>query len=350
MSCRLGIVCRADNGGLGSQTWELYNNLKPTKTLVIDISGHNQQHGQLGYDNHPERYTRGQVLWSINFPSEQIIDEFLDGIDVLLTVESPYSYYLFEEARRRGVKSVLQMNYEFLDYFVHPDWAKPDLFLAPSMWNLDKLPGWGVPTKFIPVPINRERFPFKQRTQARTFLHIAGHSTYEDRNGTLTVLQAMQYVKDTNVKLTVRSQYALPEINDYRINVQYKDLLNYWELYNDEDVLLLPRKYGGLSLQLMEAMSTGMIPVMLDIPPQNGFLHAGSLIPATFEKTVAPRGPIDVYNCTPQQLAAKIDQLAVTDTSNIQELSDFSNVYAESISWDNLAGIYTEAIEQCLLR
>ena len=38
---KLGLIARADNTGLGMQTWEFYRAMKPEKTLVVDISAMN---------------------------------------------------------------------------------------------------------------------------------------------------------------------------------------------------------------------------------------------------------------------------------------------------------------------
>ena len=35
---RLGIIARRDNTGLGYQTKDYYDHLKPVKTMVIDLS------------------------------------------------------------------------------------------------------------------------------------------------------------------------------------------------------------------------------------------------------------------------------------------------------------------------
>lgn len=344
---KLGLICRSDNGGLGNQTWELYRHLKPFRTLVVDISALNSKWGpQHGYDTHPERYNQGEVLHSVNFPSSELIDQFLDGLDVVLTVETPYSYYLYESARAKGVKTVQQYNYEFLDYFLHPEWPKPDMLLAPSKWHYEDVQQraleWGCQVAYLPVPVNRELFPYKQKTEAKRFLHVAGHATYEDRNGTQIVLEAIPLVK-SDVQFLIRSQYDLPQFwDDYRVNVVVGDAPNYWELYSDEDVLLLPRRYGGLSLQLSEAMSNGMIPIMTDLPPQNEFLHPDTLIPAEHYMHIEPRTPIDVYRTTPQQLADKIDWLAAQSEDKIKELSAFSDQAV--IGWAEAVPMYEKLL------
>lgn len=341
---RLGLIARMDTGGLGSQTLELYRHLKPHKTLVVDISQFNH------YPQYPERYPDAD--FSIGFPTHPVVDRFLDDLDVVFTAETPYNFYLLEAARVRGIKTIVQYNYEFLDYFVHPDWNKPDLLLAPTKWHEEEaraLAGeMGIRWDHLPMPVNRTVFPFKPRKQARTFLHIIGHPAYEDRNNTNAVLAAIPHVK-SDVTFVIRSQAPLDHYTeDYRIKMIVGDTPNYWEIYNNEDVIIMPRKYGGLNLPLNEAMSSGMIPLMLDIPPQNGFLHPDSLIPAEFSKNISPRPVFPIFDCPPQALAAKIDWIANQSDEYVEQLSNFSNTYADSISWETLLPEYERVIRQCL--
>lgn len=330
---KLGLLARADNGGLGAQTWELYKNLNPYKTLVVDISGLN------GYRQFYDRYPDAWQI-SIGFPTNRQIDDFLDGLDAVITVETPYNYYLFERARQLGVKTALQYNYEFLDYLQHPEWAKPDILVAPSPWHANEVAAlakqWGCDWVYLPAPVNRQLFPFKRRKQLKTFLHIAGHKTYEDRNGTEIVYQAIPLVK-SDVQFVIRSQDPVRQFDgDYRVKVVNGDQINYWEVQRDEDCLILPRRYGGLSLQLSEALSAGMPAIMTDIEPQNGFLPADWLVPAHYQKQIMTRTGIDIYACNPSDLAAKIDQMAAADEAQVVAWSEFAGGLGASISWERL--------------
>lgn len=332
---RLGLIARADNGGLGIQTWEMYRHLSPAKTLVVDIS-------QLtGYENHFDRYDGPGVEVVNGFPLAADIDRFLDDLDVVITCETPYSYYLFEAARLRGIKTVLQYNFEFLDYFQKPDLAQPDLFLAPTMWRFEDVPFEN--KMYLPVPINRALLPFKEKSQAYSFLHIAGHRTFEDRNGTDIVLAAIPLVK-SDVQFVIRSQHDLPAIVDYRVRYETTEAKNYWEMYRDEDVLLLPRKYGGLSLQLNEALSQGMVPLMTDTTPQNKFLAIESLIEGEVTRKIMTRTAIDLYEVTPEALAKAIDELAGFGPNAFSRLSQYSNTLAEKWSWDTLKPEYLKML------
>ena len=200
-------------------------------------------------------------------------------------------------------------------------------------------------TKYIPVPINREVCPYREVKQAKTFVHVAGVKLYEDRNGTEIVFKAIPLVQ-ADVKFIIYTQHEIePELmalvqDDPRVEVRSENL-SYGECWAEGDVSILPRRYGGLSLQLNEAMSSGMIPICTDIEPQNTFLHHMSLIATCGSKKVMTRGTeIDCYDVDPADLAAKIDELAILPEESIIELSKFYNDLAESISWEKMTPVY----------
>jgi hypothetical protein len=69
----------------------------------------------------------------------EFIEKYLDGLDVLFAMETPYDYNIFKLCRKRGIKIILQPNYEFLD-FPSNSLTSPDLFAMPSIWNIDNVP------------------------------------------------------------------------------------------------------------------------------------------------------------------------------------------------------------------
>lgn len=341
---RLGIIARADNGGLGAQTFEQYRHLEPTKTMVVDISNLN------GFPTHYRRYPDATIIKG--FPTPQDFEEFIKDLDVVLTTEIPYGYQLFDICRRAGVKTALQYNYEFLDYLQTPNLPAPDLLLAPSVWHLEEVRHLaekiGSKLVHLEVPVNRDVIPFRLRTEAKTFLHIAGHKTYKDRNGTEIVLEAMRYVK-SDVKLIITAQGQDIVSDDPRVEIVHKDFENYWDIWNeiDADVLLLPRRYGGLSLQLNEAQASGMPVLMSNLEPQSTFLPDAELLPYHRLETILTRTEIESASVDPARLASQMDVLAQFPKI-VAELSTDSNHRANEISWAKLAPTYiTELRSLC---
>ena len=341
---RITLLARADNTGLGNQTWEFYRHMKPAKTYVIDLNSVNAKMGKKTA-LHLERYPDGRLIEG--FPPPDMCEEILADTDVLFTIEIPYNYLLFSMAKAKGVKTILQYNYEFLDYLANPTLPYPDLLLAPSKWHLAEVSKLPTRVKFVPVPTNREVILFRARTEAKEFLHIAGHPTYFDRNGTAVVLEAMRYVKSP-INLTIYCQYSIEVIGDNRITINNIDVENYWEIYDKQfDVLLLPRRYGGLSLQLNEALAAGMPVIMTDVKPQNQFLPPGMLIKSDGENIIQTRTQIECAKPDAVALAERIDYL-YNHPEEVKSLSRIADDLAAETSWEALKKhYYTIAEELC---
>ena len=321
---KLGLIARGDRTGLGHQTLEMYRAMKPHKTLVVDLTGINRQMGKetsFNSDWYPGATFKPFPL------SAQAIDEFLEDVDVVFTCETPYNHYLFDAARQRGVKTVRQYNYEFLDYLHDPHLPMPDLLLAPSRWNLDEVikkgSMWNTEIRYLPVPIAMDRFTPKVRKTAKRFIHIAGHATAGDRNGTEIVRQAMSM---TDAEVIIKEPDEQKE---------------YWENY-DGDVLLLPRRYGGLSLQVQEACASGMVPILSEGDPYDGQvgISVGSYDAEPLQ--TRPGLSIPTHNVDPRDLAKVIDELNGRD---ILELSKKSIKWAKERSWDTLKPVYQNLLE-----
>lgn len=343
---RLGLIGFDTNTGLGVQTQMYANYLKPDKVLIADLTDIYLASGK-DLQRYPERFSAFHVRATDGFPTVADFDWLLNDIDVVMCAETPLNYDLFTMAHLAGVKSILVPNFEFLDMLREPDLPRPDLLLLPSLWHLKEIKELGVPWLYLPVPIDYRHFKFKQRESARKFLHVAGHKTYMDRNGTDVVLEAMQYVK-SNIQLIIRTQQDIGSwlgyTHDRRITIMPMEVENYYELYDDEDVLLLPRHYGGLSLQLNEALATGMPVIMPNVSPQNGFLPKDMLIPASGYTPIETRSTIEWWAVKPKDLAEKIDWL-VTNPSMTAWLSAQAGEVANSIAWDRLLPEYRKVID-----
>ena len=345
---RLGLIARADNTGLGNQTLEFYKHMKPHKTMVIDIGHLN------GNQSYPERYPDAQVI--NGFPKSHNIDAFLQDLDVVFVAESPYNYWLYQRARELGVKVAVQYNYEFFDWYSHPQLPTPDMLIAPSRWHYEQIEQWckerGIKHQYLHCPVNRELLPFVKKTKARKFLHIAGKPAVWDRNGTETVIDAMEHVhEDVEVYITVQSPKYLedwikrgkgnPKLHFYDTT----SVENYTDLYKDMDVMLFPRRYGGNCLPLNEALSTGMPVIMPDLSPNNHLLPPEWLLPAQKIGEFKPRMIVDIHGVNPMVLAEKIDEMARKPEKDVIMWSHVADAIAQQIDWKVMEPMYREALE-----
>lgn len=349
---KLGLVARADDTGLGNQTYEFYRHMKPYKTMVVDISHLN------GNKNHFERYPDAQVVHG--FPKSHNIDEFLEGLDVIFVAESPYNYYLYERARQLGIKIAVQYNYEFFDWYSHPHLPKPDLLIAPSTWHYDKVEDFckkhWIKHVYLHCPVNREILPFKQKYEFKKFLHVAGKPASHDRNGTESVIKACQYIdSDAQIYIAVQSPQYLGEwikmLDNYKHNVHFMDtstLSDYTELYENMDVLVLPRRYGGNCLPLNEALSTGMPVIMPNIEPNKNWLPSNWLVNAEKMGEFKPRMVIDIFDVKAEELAKTIDKFASMSPKEVEHHTKLADHIAKRIDWTRMKPMYEMALEDLI--
>jgi glycosyltransferase involved in cell wall biosynthesis len=319
----LGFIARCDNTGLGIESVDFVRHMHPDKILVAMAKM---------YGDHPERFaSEPDVVYLEKPPDEVELDRFLTGLDTVFCIELPYDWGLLDAARARGIRTILRINYEYLaDPLPH----QPDLLIAPIDWYQPE------GTMILPFPVDRERFRFKRRMRADTFLHVTGRIGRFGRNGTPELLQAIPLVR-SDVRFLIYAQTELPAIDDPRVEIRIGDFPDNAVLFEEGDIFVLPRRYGGQSLPMNEALSAGLPVLMSDMRPQNAFVPRELLVSCqSFDELHLDR-TVEYAAIDPAAIAAAIDRLAHQD---IAPLSDWANRYAQSISWDTLLPQYTSVL------
>lgn len=313
---------RADHGGLAAQTWELYRHLRPAKTMVMDLGRSGRGVADLA------RFPDAMVLHGTDdHITRTDADAFLDGLDVVLIIETPYVAWFCDHARSRGVRTVLHANPEL----VRDDYSPPDVMWLPTTWEAHRRPEATV----VPHPVARDVLPFRRRTSCTVFHHIAAPAM-RDRNGTQLVLAACRHVRNPCHLIITGARSRIPaRVGRVTIDAHLGTVPNYWDAYPpDADVLLLPRRYAGLSLPMQEAASLGMPVVSLDLEPQRGWLAPEVLLNCKARWDVdMVGGRFEVFDADPRELARKMD-LLILEPALVERLSKQQDVWAESISWN----------------
>lgn len=343
---KLGLIARADNSGLGIQSWEFARHMQPDRTLIIDVSHLADAGLHCNKRTFTDRYP-GATSFKGWIPPMSVLRDFLQGLDTVFVAETPYNYALFSIAKAMGVRSVLQYNWEFLDYLRNQDLPKPSLFAAPSTWHYRDLPYRD--KVMLPVPIATDRFtPREHGATAAHFVHIVGRPALHDRNGTASLLCALRHVTAT-VTVTMRCQqpgYVCGLIHKHHIHTPDNVTLiddctpvdNYWDNYTTGDVLIMPRRFGGLCLPMNEALGAGMPVIAPGIEP-NKWLPSRWLVPARREGSFTSRSQIDLYGTIERALAAKIDEFA-TNATLFGDALESAHKLADELSWAALKPEY----------
>jgi glycosyltransferase involved in cell wall biosynthesis len=343
------MIVRSDRTGLGYQTRALAMMLKPEKIMLIDSTPFN------GNAQNPSWYDGFSGIVVKGFPSIREKLNFLGGVTSLLTCEIPYGYDLFSLAAQRGVKTYLQYNHEFCDYLLHPTLPQPTTFLSPSLWHLRDMKSRFPNTVYLPPPtfhtdfteVRDENF---SRTGRRRFLHVVGNLAVNDRNGTLSLLAALEH-STADYELVIKAQRPLPyEITDRRVTLDYQNVDDQAELYRGFDALIMPRRYGGLCLPMNEALMSGLPVIMTEISPNDQVLLQAWLVPAVAESQLMTRTMLDVYAASPAALGAKLDELAAMEEADLDamKLEAFSLGY-ENYSAEKLKTKYEQLLSGELL-
>lgn len=345
VSPRLGLVAYATATGLGYQTRAIHDHLHPDKTLVIDLSS------DKGLPLHPEWFPGARIAWRTLGGAD--IDWLLDGIDVLFACETPISYELFDVARERGVRTVLQFNYEFLDYLAPhgSHLPKPTVFAAPSPWNVDKVDRRRCPTVWdLPVPIDPAGIVQRQITEAKTFLHVAGRPAVRDRNGTGDFIDLARRCADLDARWILTCQSPTREIWD-ALRGAPVDLVTETptpgDLYADGDILILPRRYGGLCMPALEAVTAGMPAIMPAISPNTSWLPGEWLVPAARIDRFRAKTLIDLWDTDLPALEALVRCLA-REPAVVTNWAAQAREIAVGLTWDALMPTYLDTLERVM--
>lgn len=323
----------------------LYSLLKPDKVMLVDISKLNAMPVNDDWYNFDIR-TNG-------YPSNTEIDQFLGGVDTVFMCESPLNYYLLSRAAELGIRTVTQVNPEFLDYFSTPELPQPTVTALPSTWMEADIRATMTSSEVVhlPVPVDVTHLPKRHVTEAKTFFHIAGRPAYGDRNGTHDFIQAARLAGkiEPGISFILYCQQPTRDITaavaTTRIElVSHVD--DYAELYARGDVLVLPRKYGGLCLPAQEAVGAGIPVLMPDISPNNAWLPSEWLLRVNPEpKVFKPRGTVHMWDTDVTKMAQRMLDL-YRSPSEVEIMAKQAKELGESLSWEVLKARYKEVLYQ----
>lgn len=332
---RRALIARADNGGLANMLLPLARNVKFDKILVV-FSGHTTRGTA-----HPERYEGlGEVRSVEALPRARDVAWATTDVDLLYTAETWYHPYFLQSASERGVRTVVHAMPEL--WSVH---ETADEVWAPTPWRLDLLP---TNTKVVPVPVDRELLTYrKQDLSSLSILHVTTNAM-EDREGTELLLEAaslLDFEVDIRI-LGLNHRHPGPK-HEYRglAHIEWVGAVDHpfwemWRLARPTDVLVQPRRYGGLCLTMQEAAAVGIPILTLDLSPQRAHLTPFNVVATQpLGWTRMKGGSVNVMTCDPRALAKTLNGLSRTPLA-VDFLADVSDRWAKALSWSNWSDEY----------
>ena len=306
------MIVRADRRGLAYQTQSVHQALQPDVTVAIDITPLDPQgRWQQDFTPYPDA-----IITPWRGYTAPISDEALQA--------------LLSCAERGEIKTVRHVNPELFGgeyataYWYPTSWQPVDLPPGPVM-------PLGIPDEWI---TGRPAGP-------GLALHVGGHRAAADRNGTKLAIDIAQRTREWRWRFTSQDGVgAVPRALIARSEF-VKDTHDRWELYDGAAVLLLPRRYGGQSLPVIEAATRGLAVVLPDVSPNHEYpaelVHAkpGPWLKHKWIRTA-------VMDSTPGKRT--MDRLH--DPDELAAAQSRSVEWAQAHAWSNLATVWRDALAE----
>lgn len=329
----LGLIVRADEGGLGTQTWEYARHLAADRLLVVQVEPHRGEFL-------PERYDTLGAVTHVRFPPESLAPwaDFVSECDTILTAETTYLPDLGTMCKRAGTRLVVHANPELWEWGHYP----PFEVWAPTSWQARTFPA---DTPVIPMPVDRERCaPRPVADRPRRILHVSAPAML-DRNGSHLLKEALaSCTVDFELHVSGPEAPAEPAMVGPVKVIPVPSVRNYWNIYEGMDGLVLPRRYGGLCLPMQEAASCGLPIISLAVSPQVMHLAPTLMVPARLQGTARMKGgTFQLHQCDPQTLAQMLDSYCTGTDLPAQVAA--SEAWAVQLDWATWAPIYREHLD-----
>lgn len=331
------LIGRCDAGGLATITQEVYRHLTPARTLVLDVAGARRGDCNRGLYGDDETVLAAPFAGAL--PASAVEWLCAVGVDTLYSAETCYDDAVLRAARANGIRTIVHAMPELAPWAdgappSPPSSPKPSELLIPTGWRAHTLLG----ARWLPIPVARDRLPFRARDRAAHLFHVTG-SAMLDRNGTNLLLAALGHVEQ-RCRLTIRTERPLRIPTGTRVDVTVIDARagHYWEVYPpDIDLLVMPRRYGGLSLPVQECASLGVPSIVLDQDPYASTPFTTTVGSTRSRPAQMKGGTVPVFDADPRALAAEIDRL-VAGARLVHALSGAADVWADAHRWDGPLG------------
>lgn len=342
---KIGLIARAEDRGLAHVTWDFYRAMKPDRTLIVDMGLLARQH----FPIHAERYPDAPLVPFDGSRFGVDMRPWLDGLDVVYTAETFYDPTFVPLCDEMGVATVCHVMPEFFKWATEPKLPVPTSWWNPTCWRRDVLPNT---VRYVPVPVPLDPpSPLREPRppDETTFVHVLGHQAMRDRNGTIALFRALRFVREPMRVRIVTQDPRLPGESGWgpRVDVQLitGGVHDRWDLYRDADVIVMPRRFGGLCLPVQEAMACGVVPMMSSCSPNQEEWPIISLRAVERGGIETGGGRVPTFDVDPRIIARHMDSWCVTPHEERRTYQALAARWVEAHTWNALEGLYRVELE-----
>lgn len=326
---KLGLVGWASDTGVGMELRDAMAHLPAASAFVLP---------------HPTRpMTKGlrfpiptvaSAGWEILRDMEAWLDEVKP--DTILTWETPGDWRFPELWRRRGIRWFCVIHYDWFTPAYKHDYSQAKL-IAPNYECQNGLKAlYGLDSALLPVPVDLGRLPFKERRYAHRFLTVYGQGGPHDRRSIKEIVEAWRKMFMA-LPLTIRAQKRPVEIEGQlpsSVGICEENAASTVDLYAEQDVAVLPSKFEGVGLSLIEAQALGLPVITTDMEPMRSLAPDLLVSVSPFSIEIMKDHRIIAAFPSVEDLRRVVDDLAGKD---IRELSHRARRRVEEcFSWTAL--------------
>lgn len=332
---RLGLVGWASDTGVGMELRDALRYLPVAATFYLEHPGKPKSADFKGE--------------TVSYDLVRKMSEFLETsqVDTILTWETPGSWEFPALWEARGIRWFCVAHYDWFAPKQLTAWKAARILTPFSLAALGLKMIYGLDSTVLQVPVDLERLPFQQRKKAERFVTVYGHGGPGDRRSITQIMETWKLLGEQAPPLLVRAQKAIKELEEglpSTVTVHFENLARASDLYAESDVAILPSKYEGVGLSLMEAQACGLPVITTDMEPMR------SIAPDYLVSGVVGKLEIMqdhwVATCTPSQtaLAARILEIYRKDISEASQNARLR--IQEKYSWSALKEEWIKVLEK----
>jgi glycosyltransferase involved in cell wall biosynthesis len=320
---RLGLVGWASDTGVGMEIRDALRYLPVTAVFYLDHPG-----------KPPSADFKGKIEGASNLLPKMNAFIETNQIDTILTWETPGSWDFPSLWQSKGIRWFCVVHYDWFAPKQIPAWKIAKIIAPFEQVATDLRAVYGLDSRVLPVPIDLERLPFRQRQKAERFVTVYGHGGHGDRRSIVQMMDAWRLMGDQAPPLLIRAQKVIKELEGglpANVSVHFQNLLKTSDLYAGHDVALFPSKYEGVGISLMEAQACGLPVITTDMEPMRS-IAPDYLVPGEPGKIEIMQDHW-VATCTATP-AAIVDRVKKLYQENISEASNAARFrIQENYSW-----------------